>query len=625
MSKQTTWRHYAIALVIFLIALLLRLLLAPVESGYAFLCFYPAMVVTFYLCGIGPGVFFTVFSAVAAYFIFIPLFRQFAGNLSGEMATVMFLVSATLIGWIIGQLRQQAEHAHAALSTLRQSEQRYLGLLEDQTELICRFKADGTVLYVNEAYCRFFGKPYASIVGHTWHPVAWEEDLPLINERLRTLSPDHPVVTIENRIVTSVGDIRWGQFVNRAFFDGEGRLLEVQAVGRDITDRKAMEEQLATSAKEIEDLYEHAPCGYHSLGPDGTYLRINATELQWLGCRREDVVGRLKPSDFFTPAGQDTFRQQLRFFLERGSLENLEFDLLGRDGTSRHVSLSATAIRDASGNILMSRSVLHDITDRKRVEAALKQLNSTLELRIREETEKNRQKDHLLIQQSRLAAMGEMVGNIAHQWRQPLNALVLVLANIEDAARCDELTPEYLEELVGNGENLIHKMSTTIDDFRHFFRPQKQPAPFSAATAIKQALSLVEASLANQQIALRLEMVEDIQILGYANEFSQVVLNLVGNAKDAIMAQRKLDGVVGIRLARDESHAIVVVADNGGGIPAPIMAKIFEPYFSTKELGTGIGLYMSKMIIENSMGGSIIAHNMDAGAEFTLICPLYHE
>ncbi|PZN81789.1 MAG: hypothetical protein DM484_07605 [Candidatus Methylumidiphilus alinenensis] len=253
--------------------------------------------------------------------------------------------------------------------------------------------------------------------------------------------------------------------------------------------------------------------------------------------------------------------------------------------------------------------------------AALKNLNEALEQRVWEETEKNRQKDAMLIQQSRLAAMGEMIGNIAHQWRQPLNALGLILANIKDAADYKELTPEYLESLVRDGERLIQKMSTTIDDFRHFFRPQKRAEPFNLSTAIKEALSLVEASFRNNNIEFKLELEEDILIVGFANEFSQVLINLLNNAQDAILSRHSPNGSVTVRLCRDALLAVVTVTDNGGGIPPAVMEKIFEPYFSTKRMGTGIGLYMSKMIIEKSMRGTLGVRNVDCGAEFTLSLP----
>jgi signal transduction histidine kinase len=120
-------------------------------------------------------------------------------------------------------------------------------------------------------------------------------------------------------------------------------------------------------------------------------------------------------------------------------------------------------------------------------------------------------------------------------------------------------------------------------------------------------------------------MEQDARIVGFANEFSQVLLNLLSNAKDAILARHKQDGVVTIRLSSDGSNATVTVTDNGGGIPVAVMEKIFEPYFSTKEMGTGIGLYMSKMIVENSMRGSISVRNVGSGAEFTLTCPMGNE
>ncbi|MBT9098296.1 PAS domain S-box protein [Methylovulum psychrotolerans] len=118
------------------------------------------------------------------------------------------------------------------------SARRYLCVLEDQTEIICRFLTDGTILYVNDAYCRFFGKSRESLIGKTWQPTAWAEDLPLINAKLAMLSPAQPVVTIENRLIAADGSLRWGQFVNRGFFDANGQLLEMQSVGRDITEQK---------------------------------------------------------------------------------------------------------------------------------------------------------------------------------------------------------------------------------------------------------------------------------------------------------------------------------------------------------------------------------------------------
>ena len=262
-------------------------------------------------------------------------------------------------------VREQAEQA------LEKSEKLYRVMLEDQTEVIIRFKADNTIIYVNDAFCRMFGKTRDGLIGSTWSPVVFGEDLSLVNEKLGQLTPANPVVTIENRIVTGQGTIRWGQFVNRAIFDDKNDLIEIQAVGRDVTERKQVEEELAVTAREMEDLYNNAPCGYHSVGPDGTFLRINDTELAWFGCRREDVIGKRKISDFYTPASQEAFQRVFPEFVRAGNVSNEEFDLIANDGTIRNISLSASAIRDQDGKFLMSRSVMYDITGIKKAQQIL--------------------------------------------------------------------------------------------------------------------------------------------------------------------------------------------------------------------------------------------------------------
>ena len=250
-------------------------------------------------------------------------------------------------------------------------------------------------------------------------------------------------------------------------------------------------------------------------------------------------------------------------------------------------------------------------------------LNETLEQRVREESSRGREKDHLLIQQSRLAAMGEMIGNIAHQWRQPLNTLGLILGNIKDAYEFGDMTRDYMNETTGKGNQIIQKMSATIDDFRNFFRPNREKQVFSLNQAVREALSMVEASFRNHQITVDWqENGEEIFTQGFPNEYSQVLLNLLGNAREAIQQRRAPDGKVTLRLEQGDGHATLAVRDNGGGIPAEVLPKIFDPYFTTKEKGTGIGLYMSKMIVENNMDGGIGARNIENGAEFTVVTPL---
>ncbi len=314
----------------------------------------------------------------------------------------------------------------------------------------------------------------------------------------------------------------------------------------------------------------------------------------------------------------------------RGEREfNSEFRVIWPSGEVRHIKANALVLRDAGGKPLRMIGVNYDITERKRAEelvheqaGQLEALNRSLQIRIDEAVAEIRRKDQVMISQSRQAAMGEMIGNIAHQWRQPLNALAMVLGNIKSAFQYNELTEQYLDKTVENGNRLLQKMSTTINDFSNFFRPDKEILHFSAREQINHAVALVEAGLINQNISVHLDAPQDLTLTGFPNEYSQVLLNLLANARDAIKESAVPEGRITIRLYLQDGQGIVSVSDNGGGIDSAVIDKIFEPYFSTKEMGTGIGLYMSKMIVERNMNGTITAHNIEGGTEFIIGTPL---
>ncbi len=253
------------------------------------------------------------------------------------------------------------------------------------------------------------------------------------------------------------------------------------------------------------------------------------------------------------------------------------------------------------------------------------ELNAGLEQRVQEAVEKNRQMDMMLVQQSRLAAMGEMIGNIAHQWRQPINSLNLILANIQSAYDYDELTGDILDEKVETGQQIILKMSSTIDDFRNFFKPDKKTRSFELAKMIKEANALVTASLSAHQIAVSIDAPEmPITTWGFPNEYSQVALLVLTNAKDAIVENKIQGGRIEVRIEERQGQAIATFSDNGGGVPEAILERIFDPYFTTKgdKKGTGIGLYMAKIIIEDHMNGAIRVANVGDGAQFQVSIPI---
>ncbi|MFA7061875.1 MAG: ATP-binding protein, partial [Pedobacter sp.] len=270
---------------------------------------------------------------------------------------------------------------------------------------------------------------------------------------------------------------------------------------------------------------------------------------------------------------------------------------------------------------------LTDISKTKQVEEALalKQqqlddINQSLETRISMAVAEIRQKDEILIHQGRLAAMGEMINNIAHQWRQPLNNLGLIVQNIKFFHEVGELTAEEMDKAVARAMGVIMHMSGTIDDFRNFFSPEKAPRDFVVNQVVSRALTFVSPELKSIGINVTLDEQPGIPAHGHPNEYLQTLLNILINAKDALLELKVADPLISIRIFRENDHSIVTIRDNAGGISEDVMPKIFDPYFTTKGQGkgTGIGLYMSKAIIEKNMGGRLSVCNVDGGAEFRI-------
>ena len=227
--------------------------------------------------------------------------------------------------------------------------------------------------------------------------------------------------------------------------------------------------------------------------------------------------------------------------------------------------------------------------------------------------EKEEQKE-LLVHQSKLASMGEMIGNIAHQWRQPLTHLSYTFMNIKEAQKHGELTPEYLDSKIDKANRQLAFMSETIDDFKDFYAPKKEKETFSFLQATEETLEIMAHTFKQNNIEVELITHQDSHIYNYKNEYKQVLLNLLSNAKDALI-EREIQ-TAKITLKIDDNN--IQVEDNAKGIKEDVLKRIYEPYFTTKEGNSGIGLYMSKMIIEKNMGGKLLVRNSDKGALFTI-------
>lgn len=230
----------------------------------------------------------------------------------------------------------------------------------------------------------------------------------------------------------------------------------------------------------------------------------------------------------------------------------------------------------------------------------------------------------MMFQQSKMAAMGEMIGNIAHQWRQPLNILALNVQNVEHSYAFGEVDDAFISRFTEDSMNQILYMSQTIDDFRNFLNPAQDAAPFTVKKAIDDTFKLVQSTLTWNKIEYAFTCDDDTaQVLGSVNEFKQIIINLINNTKDALAEKNRSDGTITIEIESDSERVRIRFRDNAGGIPPQIIERIFEPYYTTKPegKGTGIGLYMSYQIIHAKMGGSIGVKNVDGGAEFIIDLP----
>ena len=246
--------------------------------------------------------------------------------------------------------------------------------------------------------------------------------------------------------------------------------------------------------------------------------------------------------------------------------------------------------------------------------------NEQLEIKVDEVITKNKQNQTLLFQQSKMAAMGEMIGNIAHQWRQPLNALSALNLRLGMKYQKNKLSDSEMLIFAEKSNELIQGMSHTIDDFRNFFYPNKSSQWFCIREAIEEALHFIESSYKINNIELINYASNKIEIKNYKNELIQVLLNIFNNSKDAIKGNNMKEGMVSINLLASEESLRITIQDNGGGINQEIIDRVFEPYFTTKfqDEGTGIGLYMSKMIIEESMQGKLKLENNAEGVLTTI-------
>ncbi len=280
-------------------------------------------------------------------------------------------------------------------------------------------------------------------------------------------------------------------------------------------------------------------------------------------------------------------------------------------------------IRNSSGEIIGLFGIARNITKQIQLQQELTALNANLHEMIKTETDKRVEKEKLLIQQTKMATMGEMIGAIAHQWKQPLNALAITVQDAEMAYRYGELDNEYMATYKKEAMQTIQNMTDTIEDFRKFFSPNKKTEEFFVEDAIAETLKMLEPQLKTYEIEIRFDKDTAKKHLysGCKNELKQVFLNILANAKDALLEKKPSRAFIKMDVnATDNNKLEISIEDSAGGIPEEIINKVFDSYFTTKgeDKGTGIGLYMSKQIVEDSLHGKLSVGNTENGAMFVV-------
>ncbi len=368
--------------------------------------------------------------------------------------------------------------------------------------------------------------------------------------------------------------------------------------------------------------------GFWLLDEELHIININHSFARMLGYEEHELIGK-KPYELLALADeQQDFCEAKAGTINTSTQRTYELTFITKEGKEVHTIVNATTI-DLPQHDVRTFAFVTDISEQKELEQMLirqqqniNELNTNLKRRIEEEVQSNRKKDHIMYQQARLASMGEMVANIAHQWRQPLNIIALIMQEFYISGQLGTLDKEKLEKEYTRANSVLQYMSNTIDDFRTFFKHNDEGELFNISSAVDSVLTLVSKTMEHNSIEINMDIEDELTVFGHKNEFVQALINIINNAREAIVTHTE-DGLIEIKAYTDDTDIKITVQDNGGGIDSREIEQIFEPYFTTKHQaqGTGLGLYMSHQIIVNNMNGSIYAKNREGGTCFYISLP----
>lgn len=399
--------------------------------------------------------------------------------------------------------------------------------------------------------------------------------------------------------------------------------------------KKRLTSKIESKDFEIKELYERlffaadqALSGYWEFNIDDDKLFFSRKWKEFLGYKEDELKNELMTFESLVhPDDLDITMQMMDDFIMLKRKEfNAEFRMQHKDGSYRWVNAVGGLMRTQENKMIFYGFHI-DITELKDTQNRLQMLNENLKDRVKEEVAKNIHQEMLLFESRKLAAMGSMIGNIIHQWKQPLNRISIIATKLqiiaEDKAEFSEKTViDESQKIIDN----IQRLSEVTDTFRNFLKEKKELKRVVLQDRIEQSLVISQTILKDKNI----ELIKDIystnaiEITTVANQLTEVIINIINNSIDAIEEKNIDDAWVKVILEIDEQKAIISIEDNAKGIPQDVLPHIFEEYFTTKdtEHGTGLGLYMSYKIVKESLKGELYAKNSQNGAVFFIELPL---
>ena len=494
-------------------------------------------------------------------------------------------------------------HKEIELAKLRRLKNRYQAIVMDQNELICRFDPQGRITFVNDAYCRYFGVNHTDILGTTILPNIHEDDLPLVSDLLKTLTPLKPDKTIELRMYLSDGTIAWQQWCGRALYDQAENVIKYQAVGRDITKEKKAEEKLQNEIQLRQLFLDALPCIAMLLQLETRQIVASNKAAVAVGAVPgkkcyESWIQREKPCSWcLVPK-----------ILSTNEPLNNQFWALGIYWDAYWIPVTK--------NLYLH--YLFDITEKEKNRVALKKANDELEQRVMERTLELQQLHTQLLHSEKLAAVGNLSASIAHEFNNPLQSVMTIVKGIEQYSSLD--TKE--KKLLSLALQECSRMKNLIADLRDFFQPTSGETVHVDLHVILDALLLISKKDFNsREIRIVKKYGDNIPpIMAVADQLKQVFLNLMNNAADAC----ENGGIITFTTEKIGEHIAVHIEDNGKGIDPENMAHIFEPFFTTKpeQKGSGLGLSVSYGIIQKHGGRIDVKSEHGKGSTFSILLPV---